>query len=168
MRTVLVFVVFTVFLLIGFPGCVSECHNKPGAKEYEEIVGSIVTSNTIAIKKFSEFSVNEQITIFLYARNCPDDPRIRGFFILDGEKKIPTIVERIKTEPKLWDKAELVSILIPINTQCKCITRESEVIATLEDIGKELDADKTIPADYTYKQMYKRSVEALKYQLETK
>ncbi len=166
MKIILLFIILIGFILFRLSGCVGECRNTPGSKEYRELVSTIAPSNSVAVKKFSEFPVDEQITIFLYARNCPDDPRIRGFFILDGEKKIPAIVERIKKEEKLWDKGELAGVLIPINTQCKCITRDSDVIITLEAVGKGLDEDKTISDEDTYKNIYKRNVEALKHQLD--
>ena len=166
MRLIPAFVVFIVLFPIGYSGCKVGCRNTPGANKYREIVDTITSSNTVAVKIFSELPVDEQMTVFLYARNCPDDSRIRGMFMLDGEKKIPAIVERIKKEKQLWDKGELVGILIPINTKCRCISKDSEIILALEAIGKELDEDKTIPSDYAYKQMYKRSVETLKHQLD--
>ncbi|NOT49247.1 MAG: hypothetical protein HOP17_16070 [Acidobacteria bacterium] len=168
MKIILIPIAFIGFFLVQFQNCSSECSNKPGADEYRQIVESISPSNTVAVKRFSAFPVDKQITIFLYARGCTGDPRIRPYLILDGEKKIPAIVERIKTEEKLWDKEELVSVLIPINTQCRCITKNSDVIKMLEDIGRELDENKTIPANYTYKQIYHDSVKALKEQLEEK
>lgn len=153
---------FFVFLL---PSCFSECRRRAGSKEYRELATSITASNAAAIERFNSFTVDKQITVFLYARDCADDPRIRPMLIRNGEKRIPAVIERIETEQKIWDKGELVGILIAINNECRCILPDSEIIKKLERIGEELDNDPDIPADYTYTQMYKRSVESLKSQL---
>jgi hypothetical protein len=129
-------------------------------------VENISASNTVAVRKFSSFSTNKQITIFLFARDCPDDSRIRPMLILDGQKKIDTIVERIKTEKRIWDKEELVGVLIAINGDCKCIGPESEVIKALESVGKELDEDKSVTQGDPHKQMYHDRVNRLKGQLD--
>jgi len=170
MRSIAISVTLLVFGLFQFQGCSRECASKPGADEYQKLAKSISSSssNTDAIREFSTLSVNDQITVFLYARGCPGDPRIRPYLILDGERKIPVIVERIRTEEKLWDKAELISVLIPINTKCKCIAKDSEVVRTLEDVGKRLDENKSIPPDETYRQTYHDSLNVLKGQLESK
>lgn len=168
MKINLMAMLFTCLGIVSFSGCWGECRNKPGSTEYEEIVSTISVTNTDAVRRFSEFSVDQQITIALFARDCPDDPRIEPFLILNGEKKIPVIVDRIKKEEKLWDKGELVLVLISINTECRCISKDSEIIKTLEQVGEDLDNDPDISADYTYKQIYKRNVDALKHQLDSK
>jgi hypothetical protein len=164
LRSLIAFIVISAAFL-AFSGCSSECWSKPGSKGYREIVETISTSNVVAVKKFSELSVDDQITVALYARYCPDDPRIFPMLVRDGEGKIASIVERIKKEEKLWDKGELVLALMSINTKCRCILRDSETIQTLERLGRELDQDASIAADDTYKNIYHGHVTALKEQL---
>jgi hypothetical protein len=156
--------IFLAAILI--PGCSSECWTKPGSSEYKHLVQSISVSNTVAVRNFANFSIDKQITIFLFARDCPDDSRIRPMLILDGQKKIGRIVERIKTEKKIWDKEELVGVLIAINGDCKCISAESEVIKTLESVGRGLDEDKSVAQGDPHKQMYHDRVNRLKVQLD--
>lgn len=146
--------------------CSSECWFKPGATEYREIAQAIVRNdNSAAVRRFSDLPVDMQITVYLYARDCPDDPRIEPMLIENGEKKIKAIVKRIETEAKLWDKANLAGVLIAINSKCRCIRDHSQAIAILEGVSQALDNDKEIPPDYVYKQIFQRRVESLKMEL---
>lgn len=164
-RTILTVALILWLLLVPFTTGCSDCLWKPGAKEYREIAGLISSNNTDAGRRFSELTVDQQVTVLLYARNCRDDPRIRDFFLVDGETKISGLLERIKTENDLRDKVDLLHTLIGINTRCKCIERESEVIQELRAVGKQIKLREDQTADHTYLDMYGDSVEELNNQL---
>lgn len=156
-----------LFQLFFMANCshIIQCKYKDGAKEYYELDKISENGNTQKINKFSSFPIEKQIDIYLFAMNCPDDPRIGPYLYEDGEKKIPNIVRRVQTTEKIWDKADLVQSLIGINAKCHCIFADSEIIKTLEEVEKKLDADKNIPNDYEYKKIYDSTLNSLKEQI---
>ncbi len=112
MKNFIVIFIFICIAILGGSGCIGECRNKAGGMEYRELAKLMPSidpsTHIVAERKFSQYPVDQQITIFLYARNCPDDPRIVPFLIHNGESKIPNIVKRIEKEEMVWDKTELV------------------------------------------------------------
>lgn len=120
------------------------------------------------IRRFDDYTIDKRIDIFLYAVGCRKDPRFEPILASGGEKIIPTLVRRIEEVQRAWDKYHLVNVLIRINEECKCIEKDSQEIKTLESVGRELDEDKNIPADDTYKKIYWDKVNVLKNQLRTK
>jgi len=133
----------------------------PGSYEYKEIEKEMSSNPEQAKHRFLQLTVDQQITVALYARNFPDDPRIKPFLRENGKEKISTIVNRIRIEKNIWDKVELVGVLIAINTQCECIDRNSDTISKLEEIGK------TINGSGEYEKEYHRRVQILRDQLKT-
>lgn len=148
--------------------CYDQCWKKPGAREYKALTKIDEPSNVQLIRSFADYSIDKQIDIFLYAKDCPNDPRFEPILSRGGVKIVPTIVGRIETEEKVWDKGHLVSVLTRINAECKCISSDSDVVKRLEAVARALDEDKNIPEDYTYKRMYKDEVNFLKRQTENR
>ncbi len=66
--------ILAVVVSCVFAGCRTECWNKPGATIYHEIGNELTVNESSAKEHFASLSVDEQITVALYARNCPDDP----------------------------------------------------------------------------------------------
>lgn len=159
-----------IFLLqlFFFVSCthIIQCEYMTGAEDYNEFIKAPDKDKAEAQQRFSSFSIEKQIDIFLYARRCPDNPNIGPFLYADGERKIPNIVRKIQTTEKVINKADLVGVLSNINAECRCVTSESEIIKTLEDVEKKLDADKNIPSNYGYKEMYSLNLKFLKEQID--
>lgn len=164
-------IVSTVFLLISVALCVgglttcTECSMWPGAAEYREIAALANSSSDAAFQRFSELDVDQQLTVYLYSRNCQDDWRIESYMQADGQKKIPFVVERIKAEPKAWDKSSLVLLLISANTRCRCIAADSQIIQDLRKVGRDMRANRLATSDSTYEDIYDHGVESLAGQL---
>jgi len=155
-----------LFLLFTFTSCdLYFCSYETGAKEYKEFVETPSNNLDEMYQQFSRYSVEQQIDIYLYARNCPDNPQIQKFLVKDGENKIPAIVERIKKE-RIRDKYFLMTILLDINRNCGCIKKDSEIIKTLESIKQEIGADKDISSNDIYTQGYSDSLKTLKEQID--
>lgn len=155
-----------VFLILFQASCSYECWSRPGKNEYREIEKLLDTNTDIGTKTFSELPVDIQIAIFLYARSCPDDPRIRPLLVRNGEAKIPEIVDRIKMQGKMWERVFLMGILLDINAHCRCIPADSQVVKDLEEVGRPFIDDSIILEQYSYEQMYKDELYSLKNQLE--
>lgn len=151
--------------MITFSAC-NDCNNKPGAKEYWNIVSPSEAGNTEQIQKFYSYPVDKQIDVYLFSKSgdCANDPRIEAYFTKDGKEKIPAILERIKKEPKVWAKSDLLWALVKINSDCRCIKSDAEIITSLEAVGKELNEDKTIQANYVYRDQFNQYLGLLKEQ----
>lgn len=139
--------------LLTFTSC-DDCEYRKGVKEYREFVDAPFVGIEEGSQRFSTYSIDQQIDIYLYARGCPDNPQIDKFLVKNGEKKIPIIVERIKSEDRLSDKRNLISILIDINQKCKCIDRDSSTIRSLQEVKRKIENDSSIPSDNIYKKSY--------------
>lgn len=154
-----------LFFVLTLASC-GQCSNKRGSDEYTEFKTELSQNEQKALESFANYPVNKQIDIVLYAQNCRRDRHVEPLLIKDGKDKIPAIVERIVKEEDPWDKSQLVAILIGINTACRCIKRDSDVIKTLEAISRNLDEENRVQANDLYKQSYKDGVLVLKKQLE--
>lgn len=155
-------ILFTVMSSLSLACQTAACWNKPGAKVYKEIEQEWSVNDQLAKKHFASLSFDEQITVALYARRCPDDPRIMPLLEVGGEEKIPTIVNRIETEPLFFEKGQLVLSLIGINRRCKCISSDPEIIRRLESIA-ESSYGGSRKSD-SYVKLYNDHVIALKHQ----
>lgn len=151
---------------LSFSGCNFQCRNQPGGREYRELSKLYSDGNLEPRRRFSSYSIDQQIDIYLYSRKCADDTRIEPLLIADGERKIDSILRRTGEEPHLPSKGYLVSVLIRVNTFCRCISRDSNAVQALERIGVELDRDPTISSNDVYKQIYHGNVKSLKTQLD--
>lgn len=161
----------TVIVLIMYlfnSSCLGDCRNKPGSKKYKEMDRVLLLNKNEASHRFQEMPLETQIDTFLYARDCADDPRFVSMLVADGEQKIPTIVRRIETESRVWDKSHLLRVLISINSKCKCIRRDSDIIASLERVSDTIESDRDDPPDPAYKQIYRDNLNELKHQLDNK
>lgn len=166
-----IFLLDSLLLLLGtllFSGCNFPCRNEPGGREYRELTKLYSDGNMQARHQFSQYSFDQQIDIYLYSRTCADDTRIEPLLVAGGERKIDSIVRRIQENPHLPSKGYLVGVLIRINTQCRCIPRDSETVQALERTSAELDNDTRIPADDAYKRIYRENVNSLKTQLDNR
>lgn len=154
---------------LTFSSC-DYCSYETGKKEYYEVINHSKTesSNAGMIQRFSSYPIEKQIDIYLYARNCPDNPSIEPLLVKDGEGKILAIVERIKTADRVLDKVYLLGVLSSINIKCKCISKDSEAIQSLETVEKELSENKDTWGGKEYKEIYSTRLKSLKERLNEK
>lgn len=154
------------FLLFCFLPCVGcGCGYGDGAKEYSEVTKIPREKKSERVQKFSNLSTAKQIDVYLYARNCPDDPNIGPLLYENGEQKIQEIVQKIKSTEAIWDKGYLVQVLYNINEKCRCIDKNSETVKELEKEEAAINSNMNIPKDYEYKQIYSDNLKFLKSQL---
>ena len=102
-------------------GCSIACGGMPGETEYRQVAQKMSGANTMAVAEHSRLSVDKQIDLHLYVKNCRSDPRIEPLLALNGVSKIAAIVHRIKTEPRLGQKVDLALDLSKIDSECKCV-----------------------------------------------
>jgi len=107
-----------------------------GRVEYEKLKEARSTEE--ARKQFNSYSVKTQIDIYLFGLKHiePDDSSSKKFLVDDGEKKIPTIILRIRDTDEEFDKAYLMEVVSLINKDCRCVTEEQKEI--LFQIGSSL------------------------------
>lgn len=139
------------------------CGYEKGSMGYYEIVSAKHASNVQVIEKFSNYPVENQIDIFLYARNCPNNPHIEPLLIHDGEKKVDHIVARIETEPRVWDRVFLIGVLSRINHNCRCVSGNSTLIGRLEIVDQQMQSEhQPIESLYTYVEMFSDELRMIK------
>jgi hypothetical protein len=156
--------IISSFLLLG---CEPSCFVRSGANEYRAITQTRDSGNSQIVRNFEEYDVDTRINVFLYAMDCRDDPRFEPILARGGQRIIPDIIRRIEQELEVWDKYQLVNVLIRINAECRCIRQNSQEIERLEAIWLKLREDTRFPEREQYKSTYRDKVELLKFQLET-
>ena len=139
-------------------GCDIYCLNREGGKEYRELNKINGASNGNLIRSFSSYPTEKQIDIFLYSISCRKDPRFEPILAKEGEKIIPNIVSRIETEKQFWNKANLVAVLIRIDSDCKCVANDSSIIKRLDQVARAPHNE----ANDTYLNIFKSKLESLK------
>ena len=148
------------FYLLLFSACPLELSDKPGAKEYKEITKGKSSDNSKMISRFENYPIEKQIDIFLFS----DDPRFGPILARGGQKNIESIVQKIENaNTHMWDRCRLAEVLIRINSDCRCITSDSDVIRRLESVR----ASSSNPSDRkndAYMTTYIDSVSSLKNQ----
>lgn len=154
----------TSLCLCFFVGCnyLDPCRQMEGRDDFVNITKNSYGDNTKIQSKFSPLPVDKQIDVFLYAENCTNYTSMRTTLAEDGEKKIPVIVERIKRE-SLKNKSALIGVLVAINTKCRCINKDSDVVRTLEDVEKQVNSETSDSDDY--KESYSQVLKILEEQL---
>lgn len=144
--------------------CFDDCTGKPGAKEYSELSRMYGSGNAQPRRQFSGYPIEKQIDIFLFSRSCTGDTRIEPLLISDGRNKISPIVERIKSTGNVWDQGYLSGTLISINTECRCISSDSQFIRDLEEVSRSLE-QRHASVDPTALEIFLNNVRTLKGQL---
>jgi hypothetical protein len=98
----------------------------PGRAEYEKLRESNSTEE--ARERFNSYPIRTQIDIYLYGLKYiePDDNSTQKFLVDDGEKKIPTIIQRIENSSEEFDKAYLMEVISLINKDCNCLTDDQK------------------------------------------
>ena len=147
--------------------CDFTCSIRPGGKEYRGVTSSSDPGNSYIIREFDKYPIETRIDIFLYAATCRKDPRFEPILALGGEPIIPNVIERIETEPRAWEKNQLMDVLIRINAKCKCVHSDSAIIPRLHRLGEKLMRE-TSSTDATYERMYLDKVSSLENQLKSK
>ena len=160
-----VIVLYLLIQALYLSGC-AVCWGKRGCNEYKAVIAQNNNTNAMAIEKFSSYPVDKQIDIHLYANYVGNGSVGRFIARHDGANKVQRIVQRIRTEPQLWDKASLIDALFYINEECRCIKQDSDVIRTLVEVENALQRDPNLPANYAYKDIYSMSLTSLKNQIE--
>ena len=143
-----------------------KCNFSDAAREYNEIYKIPRQNKAKRLQKFSQYSIEKQIDVYLFARSCADDPQIGPLLYENGEKRIPNIVERVEVTETIFDKAQLVALLLGINKDCQCITKDLDVIKRLENVEKDFEVKKDALSDYHHKGMYSTYFNALKEQID--
>src|SRR4051794_16140524 len=97
-----------------------------GGAEYEKLRESKSTEE--ARERFNSYPIRTQIDIYLYGLKYiePDDNSTQKFLVDDGEKKIPTIIQRIENSSEEFDKAYLMEVISLINKDCNCLTDDQK------------------------------------------
>lgn len=155
-----------IFISIWAQGCQPSCLNRKGGAEYKNLTWAGDPGNAELIRDFDAYNIDRQIDVFLYAEGCANDRRFEPILARTGKVIIPDLIRRAGSEHHPADKYPLISVLIRINEECKCIKRDSQEIRELERIGKEMDSDPTLAANDPYKEIYLDSVRSLKEQLD--
>ena len=105
---------------IVFCSCVLFSRFQPGAAEFEKLKEA--TSTEEAREQFNRYPVGTQIDIYLFGLKYiePDDNSTQKFLVDDGEKKVSTIIERIRDTNEEFDKAYLMETVSLIEKDCDC------------------------------------------------
>jgi hypothetical protein len=121
---------------IVFCSCVLFSRFQPGAAEFEKLKEA--TSTEEAREQFNRYPVGTQIDIYLFGLKYiePDDNSTQKFLVDDGEKKVSTIIERIRDTNEEFDKAYLMETVSLIEKDCDCVTEDQK--AMLFQIGSSL------------------------------
>lgn len=119
-----------------FSACVIFSRFQPGGKEYEKVKESNSTNE--AREQFNSYPVDKQIDIYLFGLKYvePDDNSSQKFLLVDGDRKLPTIIQRIRDADEEFDKAYLMEVVSLINRDCNCVSEEQK--ANLSEIGSSL------------------------------
>lgn len=104
----------------------------------------------------------KRVDLYLFARNCMDDPRFRNLIILAGKSGVPAIVSRMGDSKEIWDKAELMTILVAIDTNCRCISGNPDIMYQLEKIADEVQTNPKNTSRKTYQSTFQESLETLR------
>ncbi len=126
--------IFTSILFVA--GCNMYCFTRPGKSIYWNLrkTDSSSNNNSVLINNFSDLTINQRIDVFLYAAGCVNDGRFEPILASGGQKIVPDIVRRIEIEPEMLDKANLVEVLIRVETKCSCVANDPEIIRRLESV----------------------------------
>jgi hypothetical protein len=103
--------------------------------------------------KFSSYSVEEQIDIFLFAQIKGGKSDTYTRYLADnGQTKISAIVDAIGKNNDSLKKVDLIRSLELINMHCNCIKNDKKVISLLEknklQFKDDTDSDKTLREVY--------------------
>lgn len=136
---------------------------KPGQKGYLEVAAIPFSNSEERIKKFSEYSIEEQIDIYIYSQNTGDTKRLHFIIYLasDGEKKIPAILKRIDADPveDPITKFYLICVLEAIDNKCQCLKNSDlEILSRNEMRANETDVE----AFRGYKELYSKVLKEIK------
>ncbi len=139
----------------------SGCLNSPGKKEFDGIQRIEAIDERLTM--FSSFPIDKQIDIFLYAQRNGAGFRDTYFRFLanEGENKKLDIARRIDVSQSASHKADLLIVLDFIDTKCRCVNNDSEVMTLLE---KNLrDSEKNDPPDVSMsKDFYRNCLQRIK------
>lgn len=150
-------VAFIAFLFL------SSCTHSIGRKGYDEI-NSIPKTDIEAVKsKFLQYSIEEQIDIYLYSKCCVEGNKygLARFLIIEAESKIPYIVEKLNSTENIIDKTNLIRALKDINLACGCIANDKNIIKILEENYRKIQTHKDTSLQ-SFEHLYNKHLEAIK------
>ena len=127
----------------------------PGEVEYREICLIPESDGAARSVKYNSYPVDNQIDIFLYAQSAfegGDGPTLR-YIIKNGDKKVPAIFSRIRTEKRALFRLLLIIAIDRIDSETKVLSKQAELLdelITLQIVSDEgADAvDRSIDMDF--------------------
>jgi hypothetical protein len=99
-----------------------------GGREYDELKEAKSTGE--AREQFDRYPVEKQIDIYLFGLKYvePDDSSAKKFLVNDGERRIPTIIQRVQDTDEEFDKAYLMEVISLIDKDCNCVSEDQKAI----------------------------------------
>ena len=155
----------TVILLVAYLALavmtLSCLAQQPGRDEYIEIGRISKENQQERLAKFSSYSVDRQIDVYLFAQTFVEGSNedYGRYLAHNGAAKKREIALRIDSTDRMSFKTDLISVLYLIDLNCECVSNDTEIMDLLAK--NELDILETDSLDVriskgTYRKYLKR------------